>query len=214
MRTGLILGVLLLLTWSCRKQDGFESRLYGKVLNAETGANVNGANVAFSQQLVSGGAFNANWQTVGSSTTSGGSYDFTFERENAASFRVEVDHDLYFDLTKNINPDNLRTGEELQLDLEMTARAYLKVSIVNTAPLNDQDELVYRNLNADYACDCCDEEEVVLNGTDIDTSWVCELPGYTNLVYRFDVDKDTLDYIEFDTLYITPFDTSYITINY
>lgn len=206
--------VLCIFVCACKKQSGFESRLYGTVLNAETSANIHGASVVLSQQVISNGALNANWQTIASQSTSSGSYDFTFERENAAAFKMEVSHDLYFDHKTNINPDNLRTGEELRLNIYLHTKAYLKVSITNENPIGDEDEIIFTTINADFDCDCCDDEEIELIGPQIDTTWTCPLPGYNNLVYRYEVHKDTAQYLVFDTLYISPFDTSYINILY
>lgn len=211
--SGLFLLILILVS-GCRQKDGFESRLYGRVVNAETGGNITGAEVTFEQQLVANGSFNANWQFVGYQETTSQGYDFTFERQNAASMRLDIRHDDYFDRIKNVNPDNVRTGEELSLEVALTAKSFLKVSVNNETPLNDQDELVFRLLGAEFSCACCDEEERTFIGQDIDTSWTCPLPGYQYLHYRFDVDKDTLEYITFDSIYIEPFDTSFLNISY
>jgi hypothetical protein len=190
----LLILVATALLVTCKKGN-FDQRIEGVVTNGTLGGNMSGIQIKLKKQSITSGVFNTNYETVAETTSaSDGSYSIDFKRENVAGYKLEARKENYFDRDFLINPDNISPGDVYTRNITMLARADFRVEVENTTPLNNNDVLTYHNLNANFSCDCCDNEDRIYGGTDINESATCGVWGNYWIKYFYQVEKDTVFY--------------------
>ena len=206
----------MLLLNSCKKEDQTpDLTIAGKILDSTTGAAVGSASVRLSQKVVSEGTFSSIFQPIATvNSSSSGRFEFTFPREAATEYRLEVEKDNFFNRTIYINPDNVTIGSAYTSNVGIAPMAWAKWVLFNQNPVASDDEVSFQYLNANFSCACCTNEESSFMGMNVNESGKCLLEGNFNLKYRYTVHKDTLNLSVIDSVVCAPFDTTFITINY
>jgi hypothetical protein len=201
---------------SCEKEDETPNlNIQGRILDSSTGNGVAGASVQLSQKVLSGGTFSSIFQPVGTvSTNSNGNFAFEFPREAASEMRLVIERDNYFGKTIEINPDNVTIGSPYTTNVQIDPRAWLRWTLINQMPLSAQDLITFELLNANFACECCSNEQFSFTGMSVNETEKCQLVGNFMMRYRYTVIKDTLNQTIIDSVFCSSFDTTFVSIQY
>ncbi|MFZ6051613.1 hypothetical protein [Halocola ammonii] len=213
----IIPSLLLLFFMSCKEQaNEVELTVEGQVVRASTQSPVQGATVQLSQQTLDGGVVSGAFDQIGEIVTGqNGTFSFTFQRKNTVEFLLEVDQPNYFSRDFTINPDDFNPDNPYNLTVNLDSRAWLQVSIQNTAPETFEDEISYSNLNASFpTCACCNNQTVTLTGQTVDTSFTCQLLGDRTIYYSYQISKLSYDSSRIDSVFCPAFDTTQVNISY
>ncbi|MCH2197641.1 MAG: hypothetical protein MK081_02575 [Flavobacteriales bacterium] len=212
-RLVLILSVILIAS-ACNKEDNTNLILEGKTTDSRNGAGLNGVTVDIEEQILEGGALNAAYQYAGGATSaSGGNYRIEFERENSLEYRVGYAKEGYFFQQYSLNPDLFNPGEVVTRNISMIPEATIAVRIQNVNPETEDDEIRFRYLDANFNCECCDNEFTILEGTAIDTTLECQLHGDYMLHFVYEIMRDS-DTTIVDSVYCPAFQLTEVNINY
>lgn len=216
-RLHFLLVFLPFILFSCKEETAqVELTIQGQVVRASTQSPVQGAVVQLSQQTLEGGVVSGAFNSIGEVVTgSNGTFSFTFERKNTVEFKLEVDQPDYFPRDFTINPDDFNPDNPYDLTVNLESRAWLQVSIINTAPESSEDQISYSNLNANFpTCACCTNQTVTLTGQMVDTSFTCQLIGDRLIYYDFQISKLSYDSSRVDSVFCAAFDTTQVNISY
>ena len=106
------MAVLCIGIQSCNKGP-INLTIKGKVTDPNTGIGVANVLVELDVQELSGGTFSSGFKNIASMTTdASGNYSFTFERRNAAAYKLVLSEPTYFGTDREINPDDLTTNND------------------------------------------------------------------------------------------------------
>ena len=201
---------------ACKKESVGQLRVDGKVTDSRNGTGVSSARVNLNEQVLEGGSFSSAFSQAGTSTSaSNGSFELVFDRRNAVSYELEVLKEGYFDKVYTINPENVTTTGAYTKNVLFTPIATLQTRLVNTSPLNGNDRIRFRYLNANFdGCACCDNEFVVIDGTSVDSILTCDLHGDFLIKYVWEVTRNDTTTTYVDSLYCPAFMTSELEIAY
>lgn len=209
-----ILFSLIILLSTCKKED-LELHLTGNISDPNQMTVVAGASVVLAGKELSGGTFNNNFNTIASSVTNGnGHFVFQFERRTISEYRIRVTKDGYFEKNILITGDAVQPDVTYNVNIEAIPMAYYKLRIENTNPFDDSDRISYRNTNADLDCSCCNDQNVTMIGTTVDTTYTCVHEGAQWLKYYYEVEKNSNTNSTIDSVYLLPFDTTANHITY
>ncbi|MGB1031079.1 MAG: hypothetical protein ACPGWM_00630 [Flavobacteriales bacterium] len=202
--------------FACKKENDGQLKIEGKISDSRNGTGVSSARVNLNEQVLDGGSFSSAFTQAGTTTTSGGgTFEVQFDRRNAVTYELEVKKEGFFDKVYTINPENVPTTEAYTKNGILTPIATLQMRLVNTNPLNQYDRIRFRNLNANFEdCECCDNEFVVLDGTNVDSVFQCNLHGDYLIKYVWEVTKNDTTSTYIDSLYCPAFMTSELEITY
>jgi hypothetical protein len=190
-------------------------RIEGYVSDVRDNSALSTVSVELQEQILEGGSFNSSFQDAASGVTNvNGDYALEFLRQNAAEYRLTFERNDYFTKEFSINPDNVDPEEAYTLNAALTPEAYLTVSLTNTNPFDDEDRIVYRNLNTFFSCACCNTSSVVVEGMDADTSFTCRLHGDFTVDYTYEVSRDQSDTTITGSIFCPAFETTVLTIQY
>lgn len=208
--------LLIIFTISCKKEEQTPNlNIQGRILDSSNSNGVSNATVRLSQQVLSDGTFSSIFQPVGTvSSSSNGSYSFEFPRDAASEFKIEVEKDNYFFKEVSINPDNVPVGSAYTANIGIAPMAWVRYTIQNVNPISSADEASFQYINANFECQCCNNDLHSFEGMSVNESEKCLLEGNFYLKYRYTIDKDTIDLTVIDSVYCTAFDTTYISIEY
>lgn len=213
----LVLFLSVIIISSCNKDDVVKLTIAGKVEDPKALLNqsVAGVELKLLHNSLEGGVFSNSFSEI-MSVTSGanGAYQFEFDRDNTISYKITGQKTNYFDLEVLINPDNIDPGTTYTKNLSLKPKAHLSMNIVNSDPEGPTDQITFQYLNANFNCSCCDNDDLILTGTDVDTTDVCALEGNSWIKYYYIVDKPSLFLSVLDSVYCNSFDTTYVQIGY
>ena len=209
------MGVLLMLD-GCKQEDLGSLGMNGVVTDARNGTPIPGVSVALDEQVLENGSFNSNFSTAASTVTaSNGSYSVDFERKNVVEYRLSLDKAGYFPKEYEINPDNVPLDDAFTQNGSMFTIATVQTRLLNGMPLNSLDQIRFRYLNAnEFDCPCCNNDFKVLQGTEVDSTFSCDLYGDFNLKYVYEVTRNDTTITFVDSTYCPAFQTTEILINY
>ncbi len=207
---------LILLFPSCKKDDISSLSIAGKVRDGRNNGGLSGVEVNFEEKILEGGAFNSSFQTAAQGTTDGsGNYNLEFERKNAVEYQIEFSKNGYFPRSFEINPENVSLDETYTKNAVLNARAEVELQLLNQNPINNQDEIRFRYLNASFDdCFCCNNDFIVLQGMNVDSTKNCEIHGDFLIKYVYEVTKNDTTITTVDSLFCPAFTTTQILINY
>lgn len=211
----LLLSIALLFV-QCREEvNEVELTIEGQVVSSTSQTPVQGAQVQLSEQTVQGGVVSSAYNDLAETVTpQNGSFSFTFLRKNTIEYLVEVEHPDFFSRDININPDDLNPDSPYNTSIQLDPRAWLQVSLFNAAPESPEDQINYSNLNANFPCACCTNQQITMTGQFVDTTFTCQLIGDRVIYYDFQIEKLSFDSSQVDSVFCPAFDTTQVTINY
>ena len=213
-RLFLLLLLLPILFGHCRQRE-FTLSISGFVSDSVFGGNLGDVTLVLEMQVLEGGVFNSTFQSVGTASTSdGGHYVFSFERENVIEYRILTLKDGYIDQEFRIDPEDLTPDEVFNLDLEIIPKATFGVHLFSAFPSNEFDSITFKNLAVDFDCICCNSEDRVFVGTEVDTTLSCNLYGESWIKYFVEIEKDTAFHSYIDSLYCPAFEVTTLELPY
>lgn len=217
MKNRWIFIILTALTFvACKKDNDGKLRIEGKISDRRNGTGVSSVRVNLKEQVVEGGSFSSTFTQSATTTTAGnGTYEVEFERKNAAAYEFELKKTGFFDRVYSINPENVTLGDTYTRNGVLTPIATLQLRLLNQTPLNQNDRIRFRHLNANFEdCSCCNNDFVVIDGTNVDSTFQCELHGDFLIKYVWEVTKNDTTTTYVDSLYCPAFMTSNLEIAY
>ena len=186
----------------------------GQVTNGNLLEPEPGVEIDLGVRGISDGTFNNNFQTIESTTSSvDGTFNFSFENENLAALRMRFEKESYFSKEVELTPEDIDIENGINIDVEMFSVAQINVTLENTSPINESDNIEFRFTNANFDCTCCSNEIQTFTGTDIDTTLSCFVPGDYNLNYLYIVTKGPSNVLDTGSITVTP-GINELTIDY
>ena len=211
-----ILALICILFCSCRDQDSSKYIVQGFVTSNVDGSPCVGFDIEFEQQIIEAGSFNGFYETAATTTTDGnGFYSLEFPRKSAIYFRINVEHDGWFPIVNEINPDDLTPDVTFDYDVITTPRADLEIRVMNAPPAYEFDKLRVRLLTTFEEYSTCDADWRVFNGANIDSTWACMMPGDVWMHYLSIDQTDPENEINtIDSVFCESFETTTINVVY
>ena len=173
-----IICILFFSMFSCKKDEVSGVSISGQVKDARTGEGVSNVKIELSAQGFSDGVFNSNYQKIRETTSSSdGSYSFEFDFNNAASYRFELEGQLYYNVTHEYNPDDLPPGADNVLNLPIDSRAWVRLIIQNQDPVVASESITFGYNTETVGCNSCCTNEVYEYFGSTSVSNTCEVYG-------------------------------------
>lgn len=201
MKKMLCLALVILLAVSCKKKE-IDFTLKGTVTDATFGGGLQGATVKLTKVPAASGAY----VVVGNATLGAdGSYSFTFERDKAEKYILEISKDRYFGIQHTVNFSEFSTEEPLVKNFSTNAKSWVKLRFVNVSPAANSDVLKFNKQEGKTGCpECCTTDAHYLYGI-VDTTFTCVNNGNTTYSYYYNVQGTPVQGIE--SVVTVPFDT-------
>jgi hypothetical protein len=148
---------------------------------------------------------------IGTAQLTDGNYSFTFPRNKAESYTVEVIKDNYFTLNESVNFSDLTIESDNYRDYRVPAKSWVRLRFINDNP-QPTDVLKYIKIDGKQDCpECCPKTEQFLNGA-IDTTIVCINNANTIYSYNYWVLNTVISGNR--SVLTLPFDTVDLVLNY
>ncbi len=181
----------------------------GTVKDPNTGINVEAARVVFSSTKVTNGVYNSGFTEVARTTTdASGKFSFEIEEERASMYRIAISKENYFSLSTDISGSELVAGTPYYPEYSIYPIGYIKLHIVNTAPIDDNDAISYTFSSGWLGCyECCDNTLRFGYGVAVDQWWKCKTFGNQNVVATWNVTKNSNTILHNATIYCIASDT-------
>lgn len=203
-RTSFILLLLAAFSFSACKKGKANFTLKGVISDSTFSTGLSGAKVDIYEVMAGGSDANLlGTQTLGSD----GSYSFTFPRNAAESYIIQIRKDNYFDQNIVLPFSELTIEEDNVRNYSTTAKAWAGLHFVTT---NSSSVLKFTRQQGKSGCDeCCLPGETVISGA-IDTILYC--PNDGNSIYSYSYVANGVFGVKQVTT--VAFDTSYVTLTY
>lgn len=209
----IILFMLPLVFFTCKKDTEVNYSIAGKVTDADDGNPLQGVSIQVEKQVVQNGIFGNTYQNAMTTTTdAAGNYSGSWLRENFAALRIVADQSNYIPVEKSLDVESFSNGlvtENIQLYKE--AFASLRFYHSNG---NSGDRLSFTFLNADYTCNCCSNGWRTWQAGNIDTTITCRVYGNRWLKYQVQTLIGFTDSSYVDSIYCDAFVTTSRYIEY
>ncbi len=206
--------VLIILS-GCTPKNQFTFVLEGTVKNARTLAPVSGLELSLSQQVLSSGTFNENFNYLtGVSTDASGNYAMEFPRENAVAYRLNTSDAPYIARTFSFDQDDFTIDEPNTFNFSVFPEAFIEVHLSNQLPSAPSDLFRFRFDQVNFDCQCCNGEWKQFAGTETDTTFGCRLYGDTWLHYVTQYTSETTDTLIADSVWCPAFQTAQLFLAY
>lgn len=145
-------------------------------------------------------------------TTSDGSYSFTFPRNQAEAYILRATKQNYFPVDEYISFSSLTIDEENVRNFSTTAKSWLRLVFTNTAPAAISDILRFTQQLGKTGCEeCLTAGQHQLNGI-VDTVIYVENDGNTTFSYYYELLSTPNS--GFKSATSTVFDTTTISLSY
>lgn len=169
---------ITLLTTGCQKtQDYFEFDL---TIVDQNGNSVSGAQVkGFIRPVGSNGV--GNYELRESATTdASGQLNIKIDKESAFGFRFDISGGGHFDSSHEIMADDVPVTKAYVGELVLASQSWFRLNIQNTS---DAVAVFWNTISEAPSCETCCVEvpgEHVLQGVEVDTTFICTLYGDQN----------------------------------
>lgn len=208
MKNLFFISILFLSLTACKKKE-LEFSMTGIVTDATFGQKLSGASVVLFQKPAGGGTM----KTVGSTTLgTDGKFQFTFKREQAEKFFIQITKDNYFEVYQPIPYDDFSTESELVRNFSTTAKSWVKLHFKNIPPSATSDLIKWTKQAGKSNCPtCCDNDQHILMGI-VDTTFKYLSDGNTTFSYLYNATNPTVNGIKETTT--VAFDTVTLLMEY
>jgi len=203
----LVLSVLLVFS-GCKKGKA-DFTLTGQLTDATFSTSLSGLSVS----LYEVEAGTTTETLIGTTTTSSdGSYSFTFPRNQAEAYILRANKDNYFPIDEYIAFSSLSIDNDNVRNYSTTAKSWVRLVFINTAPASNSDILRFTQQLGKTDCDeCLTAGQHQLNGV-IDTVIFAVNDGNTTFSYYYELLSSTNT--GFKSAMTTAFDTTTISLSY
>jgi hypothetical protein len=201
------------LSGCCRNDCANVYIIEGTVTEQATGLPCVGFEVKMEEQVLENGVLNGFFEIAGTATTDeAGFFTISFPRKSALEYRLGIDEEGWFGISKDINPDDFSPDIPLHLDIEAVPKAELSIHIINQMPSADLDKLRFRFIEDFEQYTTCGTDWRVFEGASVDTTFNCILPGNVWMPYLH-IDQSGEEDIEVsDSIYCVAFETTTVEI--
>jgi len=171
---------VVIFTLACKRKD--ITTIKGLLLEANTGAIVEGAEVEISYSKLSNGVYSSGYSSLGKAeSNSAGEYSIEFENVSAVDYRLRVIREGFFYHEEFINRDEIENGYVNQLDMKLFEEATFNLHFFNQGSAENQ--LIFRLEPHSEGCsDCCESDTWSFKGIK-DTTIVCQVHAHQTIYY-------------------------------
>ncbi len=211
-----ITSLSLVFTYSSCKKDKKIIKISGSIYDPNTKAYVQGAHITISASKITDGFYNSNYTDIASTTSDAiGVFSFEFDKDKTAGYRFYVYKDKYFDVTKDVNDDDIVAGITYNPQLNIYPEGYISMHVKNNVPINSNDFIAYSYTSGIVQClGCCTNTTFKGYGTLYDTIIRCKTYGNQDVKVNWHVTKFGNDLAYSDTLKTIAFDTTFYQLYY
>ncbi len=208
-----------LFTLSCKKnKTELKLKIEGVTLDSKAIAypQVPGVNLLLEEKKLEGGVFNSTFVEVGSFTSDNtGAYHFDFIKRNTVEFRLTASKENFFPYQEALDPSLIKPGITYNKNVNLIPKAWLRTTVINENPVDENDKITVKYLNANFDCDCCSNVPTDYVGMAIDETTTCKIYGNTWIKYLTTVHRyGTPDITVIDSIFCNSFDTTNVVIGY
>jgi len=144
----------------------------GEVLSTDEGAPLADVSVKLSGQRISGGAFNPNFQTLGTDVTEAqGRFRIEVGKEVFNAFRMTFTHHAHFEGVFAISPDDVPFSQPHFRTYTLEPKAWVRTTVRNINASQRIDLTV--NAPSDGCAGCCTQLRIIREGEVFDTTFTC-----------------------------------------
>lgn len=212
----IFLFTLIILMVSCKKKD-INIHLRGAIYDPNQNLYISGASVILQSSNVQTGVYNAGYSDLATTITDGsGKFSMDFNSSHTVGYKLIVNKDNYFYSETNVDPQLWSGGNTYYPVYNIYAQAYIKLTIINANPVNQNDEVNYYLKNAGSVCTgCCPDSIRTGSGMFFTAVYKCLTQGATKVTVHWDYTKGPNPDIARDVeVYCAPFDTTFYKIEY
>jgi hypothetical protein len=213
----IIVGILVVTGFgiSCKKEKE-KININGTVYDPNLKTFLANAHITISASMISSGFYNSNYTDIASTTTdANGAFNFEFDKQKSAGYRVFISKDNYFDNTIDINDADVVPGTPYTAAYNLYPVAYIKLHVKNSTPYDTSDAIRYSYTSGYLTCyECCSNILTKGYGKNYDVTTKCKTYGSQNVMINWSVYKAGYDVAYSDTIFCIPFDTTTYQILY
>jgi hypothetical protein len=211
----LLISLLLLGFFSCKKSSDNEINIEGYIIDANQHIPLANAVVTFWASRIQDGIYNPNYTQVAFAITdASGYYKIKTAKDADAGYRITAEKSKYFSLISDYSVEVLSPGNH-QLSYSIYPEAFFKLIVKNTSPVNNNDFISYWfNSTQPTGINCCNNNIVSFTGQTYENTIKCRTYGAQNMVIKWNVKKDNIVMPSEFSVYCTPFDTTTYNLNY
>lgn len=208
MKNVLFIALFFLTLTACKKKE-LEFKMSGIVTDATFGQPLDDASAILYQKPAGGGTL----KIVGTTGLGAdGKFQFTFKREQAEKFFIQITKVNYFDVYEPISYDLFSTEDELVKNYSTTAKSWVKLHFKNISPSANFDILKWTKQQGKSNCPtCCSLEQQVVLG-EVDTTYKFISDGNSPFSYIYNTTNPTTTGVKEITT--VAFDTVTILLEY
>ena len=199
---------------SCKKPEPARITIEGTISDA-TGA-VSDAEIQLAVKEISSGTYSNNFVVFHTTNSNAlGKYLHDFEAYNAIEYKIDVVGQNRFSESLVFDSDELQKNETNTYDFYLQPKAWYKVIIKNTSPVDSSDLLQYQITSSQPICSsCCGNTISVLIGDTVNTSLKCLTLGNTTLDIGWVVTKNGFTNSYSNSITCNTGDTAVYYLNY
>ncbi len=206
----------VLLLSSCDKEDASMIHISGNVTDPGLAAAVNGATVTLLSQKIIDGTWSANYSKEAETTSdANGDFKFDLEFNYNPAFKIEISKTDYFEIEYEIPPADFVDGTDFTQDFELASKGYIRLSIVNIMPVDENDEIKIRFVDWAGQGDACFAGFFEFTGMEVNEVYECALPGGQDYQLEYIVSKTGFTSIPtITTVSLPSFQITNVNLNY
>lgn len=187
MNRGLPILLMLVLVACERRNEGMELTLEGQVLTLPDRTKLGGSDFTLFERAVEDGALQAEAVIGEAESDPGGRFSLTFPRKSSYSLRWTSTAEDHFAASGTLDPELLYPNEPFLLEVGLHSVCTLHVHLASAAPEDSSDRILF-NLGEAFPCACCPDDQILLEGVGVDTSWQCLMYGNHWMTWGADLD--------------------------
>ena len=215
LNKALVLSLILLLFFSCKKEDRYIT-LSGKISDGTFGGAASSAKVMVKVAKVENGVYHSSYvKTAEGNCDANGNYSMEVKVENVSGYRIVVAKDNYFEEEQDITRENFESQDNYTYNRSIYPIGTIQLLINNTNPHDQNDQINFRFTNVEQSgYNCCSNE--IQSGTGINFSYsgTCLVRGNRKIAINWVVSKKGNQQLYTDSIYAEAFKTTVFQINY
>ncbi len=219
MRTSISISVTILILlfstfYSCKKPSSARITIEGTISDASS--TIPDAEIQLAVKEISSGTYSNNFVVFHTANSNAsGHYSHDFEAYNAIEYKIDVTGQNRFSESLVLDSDELQRNETNTYDFNLQPKAWYKVIIKNTSPVDSSDLLRYQITSSQPSCpSCCGNLISNLSGDTVDTSLKCLTFGNSTLDIGWIVTKNGFTNSYSNSITCNIGDTAFYYLNY
>jgi hypothetical protein len=200
---------------ACKKKNE-KITISGKVVDPMQNTTLSNVSISISGQKIENGTYNSNYSHIASTSTDGnGEFSFEVKNENITNYRLSLNLNNYINELIDIAQESLNVKEDNFQTYNLYPKSFLKINLLNQNPHDGDDIIEYEISNGIRTCNqCCDDDKHRYIGDSINKSVVCIIPGFQDVLIKWEVIRNSTPTTHSENIYIQEFDTTEFNIYY